>query len=913
MLLLAACDSTVGTTGNPNLNTGASGYTGPPAKTEDIRSFERNFWTYLKEDSHCGECHGVDQPPTFVNKSNVNAAYAEAIKIVDLLDESSSEIVAQAATGHYCWLGPTNGADCALSIAAMIKNWATDSDVTSARLITLTPPIIKAPGDAKSFPPFTDPEGAAFATTVHPILLANCQNCHQETATPLPIAPFFANASAASAYEAAKPKMDIDSPDISRLVVRLRQEAHNCWTNNCENDAQDMEDQIIAFAGGIGETSIDDTLKTSKALNFADGIVAAGGNRHESNQFAIWEFRTNGGNQTFDTSGIEPAISMNINGSYRWLGGYGLDLTNGYAMADNNDSDKLKTFIEATGEYAIEAWVIPANVTQQNANIVSYSDGTGRNFAIGQEMYNYEFYNRYDEPDPLSNPLFASGEPMLTTGDSGEELLQSSLQHIVANYDPINGRSVYINGALVDNNGASIEPIPTPTSIGNVVWDHNFVFLLGADIAGANNWDGMVRMVAMHNRTLTQEQVTQNFELGVGEKFYLLFFVGHHWGESDTDPKSFILIEVSQFDDYGYLFSTPTFINLDPSWVPNSISIKGLRIGINGKEAVAGQAYANIDTTINAVDYDPQLGQQLSPLGTIIALEKSAATDEFFLTFENIGGQIHDFVDARPAAPPTPVDPALPVVSDIGMRTFEEISATISAITGIPVNDIQTFNGNTVSVKGTYDSYIQQLPTVESIDAFLPSHQMAVAQLALASCNTLVEMEAINPGFFQVEFPTGVFNPLNMNQLSVTAFGNPPVASHYTTPIAGAGATLSPQQIANRAGIVNTMTEAALNADLLTPANNLTTQPDIGQVPTPTLPDVPGISGMLGAEDTQTLGIAASDYESLVSNMLGCRPPVTLANPNPTCMPTPDSTDRTKQIVKAVCAAAVGSATMLVQ
>ena len=139
-------------------------------------------------------------------------------------------------------------------------------------------------------------------------------------------------------------------------------------------------------------------------------------------------------------------------------------------------------------------------------------------------------------------------------------------------------------------------------------------------------------------------------------------------------------------------------------------------------------------------------------MGTVIALEKSAATDEFFLTFERIGSDTHVFNDPNPAPPAAPADPPAPVVSDIGMRTFEEISATISAITGIPVNDTRTFNINgntTASVKATYDSYIQQLPVVEAIDAFLPSHQMAIAQLALSSCNTLVET---NPGYF------GTFN-----------------------------------------------------------------------------------------------------------------------------------------------------------
>ena len=52
------------------------------------------------------------------------------------------------------------------------------------------------------------------------------------------------------------------------------------------------------------------------------------------------------------------------------------------------------------------------------------------------------------------------------------------------------------------------------------------------------------------------------------------------------DPDaSFIMFEVAQFDSFSYLFNKPTFINLNPAWTPGSINIKGMRIGINGKEA----------------------------------------------------------------------------------------------------------------------------------------------------------------------------------------------------------------------------------------------------------------------------------------------------------------------------------------
>jgi hypothetical protein len=433
--------------------------------------------------------------------------------------------------------------------------------------------------------------------------------------------------------------------------------------------------------------------------------------------------------------------------------------------------------------------------------------------------------------------------------------LQSSLQHVVANYDPLVGRSVYINGNLVEDPaapGVSLDPKAPPTSIGNVVWDDNFAFVLGGDVAGINNWDGQVRMVAIHNRTLTPEQVQQNFDVGVGEKFFLLFWVGNHLGEDPLDPKSFILFEVSQFDSYGYLFDTPRFINIDPNWTPTTaIPIQRMRIGINGKEAGAGQAYASIETTINSIDYDPLLGQQLlSPLGTVIALEKSAAADEFFLTFELIGSDTHAFNDPQPAAPAAPVDPVAPVVSDIGFRTFEEINASISAITGVPVTNAR--------VDGVYDDYIQQLPTVEAIDAFLPSHQMAIAQLVLTSCSELVDT---NPSYFA---------PFDFGPNELTAFNSSAKRDQIIDPLLTA--------VANYNGI-----------------ENLTSQP--------TEAELRATLGSTGLVDlVSDTNVVLANYSSLIDHLiLNCT--------GTTC----GTNNRTRQIVKAVCASAVGGAVTLVQ
>ena len=53
-----------------------------------------------------------------------------------------------------------------------------------------------------------------------------------------PQSPFFASADVDEAYAAARSKIDLDNPANSRLVVRLRDESHNCWTTSCAANAE---------------------------------------------------------------------------------------------------------------------------------------------------------------------------------------------------------------------------------------------------------------------------------------------------------------------------------------------------------------------------------------------------------------------------------------------------------------------------------------------------------------------------------------------------------------------------------------------------------------------------------------------------------------------------------------------------
>lgn len=807
-LTLAACGG-ASTTANPvTTTTTVSNYTGPAASTADVQAFRLNVWEKLNKQNRCGACHGTNgQSPTFARMDDVNLAYAQANGIVNLDNPATSRMVTKVGGGHNCWLASASA--CADVITAYITAWA--GGVTGGgNVIELIPPVQKDPGDSKSFPG----DSSLFASTIHPLLTAHCANCHVESAANAQ-SPFFADSDPDKAYEAAKPKIDLDSPANSRFVLRLREEFHNCWSADCQNDSDTMEAAIATFAGQIPITQIDGNLVTSKALSLPDGIVASGGSRYETNVIALYQFKTGTGNTAFDTSGVEPGMHLTLSGDVNWVGGWGIDINSGKAQATTTTSRKLHEQITATGEYSIEAWVAPANVTQEGpARIISYSAGTdARNFTLGQTLYNYDFLHRSTTTD-------ANGEPFLSTADADEDL-QATLQHVVVTFDPARGRRIYVNGVFTQDDDS--------IAGGSLIdWDDSFAFLLGNEVSGDRQWRGQLRLVAIHNRALTQAQITQNFEAGVGEKFFLLFNVSDHTGM----PDSYVMLEVSQFDNYSYLFNAPVFISLNPGPTPDNIPVKGMRIGINGKEATVGQAYQNIDTTLSSALYTPGLGQSLSPLGTVIALEKGSDSDEFFLTFEVFGSDTNIVLEPQPLQPGAPPD--LPEAADIGLRTFDEINTSMAAITGV--------SSRQTGVDTVFETIKQQLPTVENIEGFLSAHQMAVSQLAIEYCSALVD----NNGTI---LRTAYFPTFNFSASADSAFDS----------------------VAKRDLIILPLIDKVMNT-------RLTTQPDPAMV--------------------------ISELDDLITILTAC------ANGgSPTCA----TKARTREVVKATCAATLGSAAMLIQ
>jgi hypothetical protein len=391
----------------------------------------------------------------------------------------------------------------------------------------------------------------------------------------------------------------------------------------------------------------------------------------------------------------------------------------------------------------------------------------------------------------------AGTPPLITTTTGGAA--QAALQHVVLTYDPVNGQKIYVNGVYTGDADTS-----KGGSLAN--WDSTFALVLGNETTGQRQWQGVIKFVAIHNRALTAAQIQQNFAAGVGQKFFLLFGVSQLTGVN----QSYILFQASQYDTYSYLFDQPKFISLDPTAMPANLPLSGIRIGVNGVLAPAGQAFTSVSATVGGSNYTAANGQLLSPLGTVVPATLGPSNDLFFLSFDQIGTHVHAYVE--PTVTVTPPAPDNTPQPDFGIATFERYNRSLSRITGVPITD--------AVVNSLYQASQQSMPAGPSIGAFGSSQQTAFSQLASAYCGEMMASSQLRDAFFGSGLDaslnglsSGFFNSAGNRSLVEQALvlnavgnANPQVATAVTNevdallqkiPSLNAGATVSQAAVAS--------------------------------------------------------------------------------------------------------------------
>lgn len=741
-MVLAACSSNTGapTVVNQPTNNGGSqtnAYTGPPPGNADIQSFQVAFWNNVRVSDKCGGCHFAGgQAPLFARSDDVNQAYTAALPYVNMMDVAQSTFITKVGGGHNCWLA--DPAACASILQQWIQAWIGGGSA-AVSAVNLVPPPVQTVQSGKILPAPTDPAyGAAlssFETNVWtPVLERFCVDCHRPD-SPTAQSPYFASRDPAQAYSAAQPLMNLNTPSQSRLVQRLAEELHHCWPTtaggapDCPGSASTMLAAITRFADTIAITPVDPTLVLSKALSLTQGTIASGGSRYDGAVIAKYEFQTGTGGIAYDTSGVSPGADLQFSApagagdACSWVLGWGVNISQGCRLqATTTASAKLAKLIQPTGAFSIEVWAAPADVAQTAAWILSYSGSdTTRNVTLGQNAQQYAGRTR-------TSSTSTDGTPELDTSKTAM-FAQAALQHVVLTYDPVNGQKLYVNGTYTGD----VDPAK-PGTFAN--WDNSFALVLGNEVGGGSThqWQGVIKFAAIHNAALTPAQVAQNFAAGVGQRYYLLFDVSDLAGT----PSSYIVMLASQYDNYSYLLTRPTFLVLNGGTPPSGVQISGIRIGMNSAIVNQGQAFTTVNTTLGGSDYT-QNGQMLSTVGTVVASDKGAANDMFFLSFDQFGTHQHVFVDpTQPSAAPVPAGTT--PQPDVGVKTYAQLNYALSTLTGVPMTN--------TAVTTVFNSVQQSMPSTYQLGAFQSSQQMAVSQLAGAYCGELVKTGSYRDAFF---------------------------------------------------------------------------------------------------------------------------------------------------------------------
>ena len=557
-------------------------------------------------------------------------------------------------------------------------------------------------------PPVNDEQ--LFATTVYPLMRANCSGCHVDP-TPLPgiiesILPLMADEDLTTAYNAvvSNQKVSLSNPANSRLVLKPVDETHNCGgVVACQefSDAMLAAIQSWADSAAAANPPPNNLPRVASAMaSFADG-QDGGAARVDANVIALYDFSAGAGDVVADRSGVGTPMDLLIEGEMEWVDGGGLKNVNGKAKAAMADSAKMFNLIsEDQDEFTIEAWIIPeaedqavggisviAGYQRNNASI------NNNNFIFGQVNTNFELRTR-------SEGTGNNGQPALTVNGAD---VRTDLMHVVFTVDATSGRKVYVDGQFAgDMDGAPL---------GQLNWDAAFGFALGNEYEdqSGNLWQGTYKLVAIHNRALSEAQVAQNFDAGLGNFVTLAFDVSAVVGS----PAS-IQMQVAEMDDNAYLFANPTFVS-----DTTGVAVKNIRVAVNNSIPVATQAFRSVDMMAT------QNGQSLSPLGAVIPKDNGPGLDVFHLEFETLGAQVGSGDTYVPPTVPGIVD--LGVLPDIGVRSFSSVNDTMSVLTTIPVTQ------NTV--RDRYEELRDQLPASTDVLAFGAAQQIAIQRLAVTYCD----------------------------------------------------------------------------------------------------------------------------------------------------------------------------------
>ena len=231
-------------------------------------------------------------------------------------------------------------------------------------------------------------------------------------------------------------------------------------------------------------------------------VAGNGGTRATSGLQVLYDFNSSSGPIVRDQSGVGDPLDLkisNLKAVQRTEGT--LEVKGNTLIRSDKAAFKIINAVRKTGELSMEAWLRPSDTSLSGpARILTISKDTSqRNVTLGQDGNKFDIRFRTTQTD-------ANGNPSLSSPDGS---LVRELTHMVYTRDRSGRARVYLNGVQTAEK-------KVPGDVSN--WIKSFPLALGNEISGERPWKGIFYLVAVYNRDLSPNEVTQNYQAGAHAK-----------------------------------------------------------------------------------------------------------------------------------------------------------------------------------------------------------------------------------------------------------------------------------------------------------------------------------------------------------------------------------------------------------
>lgn len=221
---------------------------------------------------------------------------------------------------------------------------------------------------------------------------------------------------------------------------------------------------------------------------------------------ALYTFQEGEGTVVNDVAGTGTPLNLTIeSGTSAWLPDGGLVMSAPTRIASSEAATGIIAASQSTNELSIEAWITPANTTQNGpARIVTLSGGTQeRNFTLEQGLWGDQptdvFDVRLRTTDASIND---NGEPLLATPPG---TATTALTHVVFTRSADGAATIYIDGVAAATG-------TIPGDFAN--WETTYRLALANEFGDERPWVGELHRVAVYSCDLSVPEVQANYAAG---------------------------------------------------------------------------------------------------------------------------------------------------------------------------------------------------------------------------------------------------------------------------------------------------------------------------------------------------------------------------------------------------------------